>query len=373
MSSSSFINNSDQKGEKSPFNHPLKGRGTTNNMAGRFAITLVEVDENDEAIALLETSSPKTEVRHERAKSIISRNSSPDIPFRMSVNPYKGCEHGCVYCFARPTHAYLDLSPGLDFETKLIAKTNAAFLFEEELAHPNYRCEPIALGINTDAYQPIEKQLKITRRLLEIALAHNQPISLITKSTLILRDIELLTLMAEKNLIHVAVSVTTLNNDLKRILEPRTASGKTRLQVIKTLREAGIPVSVLVAPVIPFINNNELEEIVAACAEVGAQSINYIMLRLPHEVAPLFSDWLHQHYPDRAEHVLQRIMDMRGGKLYNSQFGKRMTGEGIFADLINQRFHVARRKYGLDDNRLSYLDCRHFAVPPKEGDQMALF
>ncbi|MEP3348635.1 MAG: PA0069 family radical SAM protein [Marinomonas sp.] len=356
-----------------PFHSPIKGRGTANNLAGRFAITLVEVDDNDENMALLETSSPKTEVRHERAKSIISRNNSPDVPFRQSINPYKGCEHGCIYCFARPTHAYLDLSPGLDFETRLVAKTNAAYLFEEELAHPNYRCEPIALGINTDAYQPIEKELKITRELLQIALAHHQPISLITKSTLILRDIDILAQMAEKKLVHVAISVTTLDNDLKRILEPRTASGATRLKVIQTLREAGVPVSVLAAPVIPFINDHELEEIVTASAKVGAQSINYIMLRLPHEVAPLFADWLQQHYPDRADHVLQRIMDMRGGKLYDSRFGKRMTGEGLFADLINQRFHVARRKHGLDDNRLSFLDCRQFKVPPKEGDQMPLF
>lgn len=358
---------------ENPFHQPIKGRGTANNLAGRFAITLVEVDENDEAVALLETSSPKTEVRYERAKTIISRNNSPDIPFRQSINPYKGCEHGCIYCFARPTHAYLDLSPGLDFETKLIAKTNAAYLFEEELANPNYRCEPIALGINTDAYQPIEKELKITRELLKIALAHHQPLSLITKSTLILRDIDLLTKMAEKKLIHVAISVTTLDNHLKRILEPRTASGKTRLQVIQKLREANIPVSVLAAPVIPFINDHELEDIIAATAKAGAQSINYIMLRLPHEVAPLFSDWLKQHYPDRAEHVLQRIMDMRGGKLYDSRFGKRMTGEGIFSDIINQRFHLARRKYGLNDNRLSFLDCRQFKVPPKEGDQIPLF
>ncbi|WP_233402514.1 PA0069 family radical SAM protein [Marinomonas transparens] len=358
---------------KSSLNKPLKGRGTGNNLAGRFAITLVEIDENDDAIALLETSSPKTEVRHERAKTLISRNQSPDVPFRQSINPYKGCEHGCIYCFARPSHAYLDLSPGLDFETKLVAKTNAALLFQEELAKPNYRCEPIALGINTDAYQPIEKQLAITRQLLEIALAHHQPISLITKSTLILRDLDILIQMAAKRLIHVAISVTTLDNDLKRILEPRTASGKTRLQVIKKLRKAGIPVTVLIAPIIPFINDNELESIVAACAKVGAQSVNYIMLRLPHEVAPLFEDWLKQHYTERAEHVLKRIMDMRGGKLYDSRFGKRMTGEGVFADLIKQRFHSARRKHGLDNNRLSSLDCRHFKVPPKEGDQMALF
>lgn len=354
-------------------NKPIKGRGTANNLAGRFAITLVEVDDDDVPIEDLEASSPQTQVRYEIAKSIITRNNSPDVPFSLSVNPYRGCEHGCVYCFARPSHAYLDLSPGLDFETKLTAKTNAAELLAAELARANYRCEPIALGINTDAYQPIEKQLGITRQLLSVCLAHGQPVSLITKSTLILRDLDILTEMAQKRLVHVAISVTTLDNHLKRILEPRTASGKTRLQVIKTLREAGIPVTVLVAPVIPFINDNEMEQIVAASAEVGAQSIHYIMLRLPHEVAPLFEEWLIQHYPDRAAHVLQRIMDMRGGKLYDSRFGKRMTGEGLFADIINQRFHLARRKHGLADERLSLLDCSQFKEPPKEGDQFSLF
>lgn len=349
-------------------NEPIKGRGTANNLPGRFALSIVEVDENDEPV-----SSPQTQVRYERAKSIIARNQSPDIPFSQSVNPYRGCEHGCIYCFARPTHAYLDLSPGLDFETRISAKTNAAFLFEEALSHPNYRCEPIALGINTDAYQPIEKELGITRQLLEIALAYRQPVSLITKSALILRDLDLLSEMANYGLVHTAVSITTLDNKLKRILEPRTASGTTRLNVVRLLREAGIPVTVLAAPMIPFINDNELENIVAASAQAGAQSVNYIMLRLPHEVAPLFEDWLKQHFPDRAEHVLQRIMDMRGGKLYDSRFGKRMTGEGIFADLINQRFHVARRKYGLGDRRIGSLDCGKFRVPPKKGDQMALF
>ena len=356
-----------------PLRQPIKGRGTANNMPGRFAIKLIEVDENDEVIKLLETSSPKTQVRYEQARSIITRNSSPDVPFSQSINPYKGCEHGCIYCFARPSHAYLDLSPGLDFETKLVAKPNAAALFEKELANPRYRCETIALGINTDAYQPIEKSLKITRQLLEVALAHHQPMSIITKSTLILRDIDLLAEMAKKKLIHVAISVTTLDNELKRILEPRTASGTTRLRVVKTLREADIPVTVLAAPMIPFINDHELEAIIEGSAKAGAQSINYIMLRLPHEVAPLFEDWLHQHYPDRADHVLQRIMDMRGGKLYNSEFGKRMSGEGIFADLMNQRFHIARRKHGLGNERLSPLDCRQFKVPPKTGDQMILF
>ncbi|AEF56162.1 PA0069 family radical SAM protein [Marinomonas posidonica] len=358
---------------RSALDAPIKGRGTSSSLEGRFAKQHVELDENDDNIIARDAATPATQVRHESAKSLIRRNTSPDVPFNLSINPYQGCEHGCIYCFARPTHAYLDLSPGLDFETKLVAKTNAAFLFEEELSNPNYRCEPIALGINTDAYQPIEKQLGITRDLLTIALAHKQPISLITKSTLILRDLDVLAEMAKQGLIHVAISVTTLDNDLKRILEPRTASGQRRLEVIRQLKDANIPVTVLAAPVIPFINDHELENIIAASAAAGAQAIHYIMLRLPHEVAPLFREWLHQHYPERADHVLQRIMDMRGGKLYDSRFGKRMTGEGLFADVINQRFRIARNKHGLSDQRTSYLNCRQFAVPPKTGDQMGLF
>ena len=356
-----------------PFNSPLKGRGTSNLLAGRFSKQQVTQDINEDTLIARESWQPQTQVDYTKAKSIISRNQSPDVPFNLSINPYQGCEHGCIYCFARPTHAYLDLSPGLDFETKLVAKTNAAELFAKELAHPNYQCEPIALGINTDAYQPIEKDLKITRALLEVALAHKQPISLITKSALILRDIDILAEMAKHQLVHVAISVTTLDNDLKRISEPRTASGSKRLDIIRALSDACIPVTVLAAPVIPFINDHELESIVAASAEAGAHSIHYIMLRLPYEVAPLFEEWLQQHFPQRADHVLQRIMDMRGGKLYDSRFGKRMTGEGLFADIIRQRFRIARNKHGLSDQRHGYLDCSGFSLPPKTGDQLGLF
>ncbi|BFM50475.1 PA0069 family radical SAM protein [Marinomonas sp. THO17] len=356
-----------------PLNSPLKGYGTSNLMAGRFSKQKLSQDINEETLIARESWHPQTQVHFSKANSIISRNHSPDVPFNLSINPYQGCEHGCIYCFARPTHAYLDLSPGLDFETKLVAKTNAAELLAKELAHPNYQCEPIALGINTDAYQPIEKDLKLTRALLEVALAHKQPISLITKSALILRDIDILATMAKHRLVHVAISVTTLDKDLKRILEPRTASGSKRLDVIRALTEACIPVTVLAAPVIPFINDHELESIVAASAQAGAHSIHYIMLRLPYEVAPLFEEWLQQHFPQRADHVLQRIMDMRGGKLYDSRFGKRMTGDGLFADIIRQRFRIARNKHGLSDQRHGYLDCSRFSLPPKTGDQLGLF
>lgn len=345
----------------------IKGRGTASPLAGRFAITTIELDETGEPLP-----NPATELRQETAKSILTRNTSPDIPFRLSLNPYRGCEHGCVYCFARPSHAYLDLSPGIDFETKLSVKHNAAALFEQALRKPGYQCEPIALGINTDAYQPVEKEQGVVRKLLEIALAFKQPVSIITKSGLILRDLDLLTQMAEHNLIQVAVSVTTLDNDLKRILEPRTASPAMRLKVIRELRAAGVPVTALIAPVIPLINEHELENIVAAVSDAGVQSAGYILLRLPHEVAPLFVDWLHQHFPQRAGHVISRLCAMRGGKLYDSQFGVRMTGQGIFAELINQRFHLALRKHKLSGKRLNDLNCSDFYPPLQSGDQLQL-
>lgn len=348
----------------------IKGRGTPTNIPGRFAIQVVELDDNDDPVV-----HPETRLYQETAKSLINRNQSPDIPFHLSVNPYRGCEHGCIYCFARPSHAYLDLSPGVDFETRISVKHNAPELFRKELSKPNYHCEPIALGINTDAYQPVEKETQITRQILRIALDFGQPMSIVTKGSLILRDLDILQEMAKRQLIQVAVSVTTLDNSLKRILEPRTASGSTRLNVIRQLREAGVPVIVLVAPVIPFINDHELEHIVEAVANAGAQSAEMIMLRLPHEVAPLFVEWLHTHFPDRAERVLERIKDMRGGKLYDSRFGTRMTGEGIYSELIRQRFRlVKKRHFGASPpERQGLLDCSQFCVPPAAGDQMSLW
>ena len=348
--------------------NPIKGRGTASALPGRFAIARVELDETGEPLP-----NPATQEHRETAKSLITRNQSPDVGFNLSINPYRGCEHGCIYCFARPTHAYLDLSPGIDFETRISIKHNAPALFERELRRPGYRCEPIALGINTDAYQPVERHWRITRRLLEVAFKFRQPVSIITKSALVLRDRDILAQMAEQKLVHAAVSVTTLDNGLKRILEPRTASGDMRLKVVEKLRTAGIPVSVLIAPVIPFINDRELESIVAASAEAGAQSAGYVLLRLPHEVAPLFVEWLHTHFPERAERVLACIREMRGGKLYDSRFGVRMTGQGTYANLINQRFNIAKRKFGLSNERLQTLDCSRFKVPDMDEGQLTLF
>lgn len=345
----------------------LKGRGTASRIPGRFAITSVELDADGEPLP-----HPATEVSAETARTLITRNRSPDVPFNLSINPYRGCEHGCIYCFARPSHAYLDLSPGLDFETRLRVKHNAPQLFEQELRKPGYRCETIALGVNTDAYQPLEKEQEVVRRLLEVALQFKQPLSIITKSGLILRDLDLLQAMARQRLLHVAISVTSLDNDLKRIMEPRAASPSMRLRVIRELRAAGVPVTVLLAPLIPLINEHEMESIIDAVAAAGAQSIAYILLRLPHEVAPIFAEWLHQHFPERAGHVLSRLSAMRGGQLYDGRFGRRMTGEGIFAELISQRFQVARRKAGLGNREGFALDCSQFRVPPRRGDQLSL-
>ncbi|WP_317933490.1 PA0069 family radical SAM protein [Halioxenophilus sp. WMMB6] len=357
---------------------PIKGRGTASRMPGRFSSTSIELIDG-QAEALVEGGSsklaaPPTEVRVEQAKSLITRNSSPDVPFSLSINPYRGCEHGCIYCFARPTHAYLELSPGLDFETKLIAKANAAELFARELRNPNYRCETIALGVSTDPYQPIEKSWQLTRQLLAVANDFNQPLSLITKSGLILRDLDLLAELAAKQLISVAVSVTTLDNALKRLLEPRASSGEQRLHVIRELTRVGVPVTVLLAPVIPFINDHELETIVAAVGEAGARAAAYIMLRLPNEVLPLFREWLLNHYPDRAQHVLNRIADLHQGKLYDSRFGKRMTGEGVYAELINKRFNVALKRAGIGgEGNHSPLNTSRFQPPPQAGDQLPLW
>ncbi|SHO58476.1 PA0069 family radical SAM protein [Vibrio quintilis] len=354
---------------KSNSRNNLNGRGTASTIPGRFERYLIESVPCEEVT----DSGPATEVRFENARTLISKNESPDVPFKLSVNPYRGCEHGCIYCFARPGHAYLELSPGLDFETKIIAKANAAEVFEHELRRPQYVCQPIAVGINTDAYQPIEKKLKITRSLLKVALKYKQPISLITKSHLILRDIDLLQSLAEANLVQVAVSITTLDNQLKRQLEPRAASGSNRLKVIESLCTQGIPVSALFAPVIPFVNDHELENIVSACALAGANSVHYISLRLPHEVAPLFEEWLRHYLPDRADRVLNRIRDMHQGRLYRSEFGTRMTGTGVYADLIRQRFHLARKQAGLNHRRVNQLDVSQFKIPPEAGEQFSLF
>ncbi|MDR9437611.1 MAG: PA0069 family radical SAM protein, partial [Thiohalophilus sp.] len=297
---------------------------------------------------------------------------SPDVPFTASINPYKGCEHGCSYCFARPTHTYLDLSAGLDFESKIYCKPGAAQLLETELARPRYTPQVIALGANTDAYQPIERDMRITRSILEVLKAHNHPVAIITKSALIERDIDLLVPMAEAGLVRVFVSVTTLDRELGRRLEPRAAAPQRRLEVVRRLQQAGIPVGVLMAPIIPVLNDSEIEQLLDECAAAGAESAGYVILRLPHELKELFVQWLQEHYPLKAEHVMNRVRDLRGGREYQSNFGERMRGSGQYAELIAHRFALACKKQGLNRRSLD-LDCSKFRVPLKSGDQMGLF
>jgi len=349
----------------------IKGRGAVSNKESRFLDTVsVPVDDGwdlDEAPA----PNPDTELLPDKTVQLITRNRSPDIPFDRSINPYKGCEHGCIYCFARPTHAYLDLSPGLDFETRIFFKTNVSDRLTEELGKRSYQCRPIAMGTNTDPYQPAEKQRLITRQILEILLELQHPVTIVTKSQLILRDLDLLTGLARQGLVHVNVSVTTLDRQLKTRLEPRTASPSARLRVIEQLASADVPVGAMVAPVIPFLNDHEIESIVAACVSAGAGSLAYILLRLPGEVAPLFQEWLETHYPLKARRIENAVRQMRGGKLYRAQWGERMRGSGPMAGLIDRRFAKALADHGIArDARLPELRTDLFRPP---GYQETLF
>ena len=348
----------------------IKGRGANGNPDPRYGVESREAV--DDGWSEQEHPRLRTEVSIERARSIITYNQSPDVPFDRSINPYRGCEHGCVYCYARPSHAYLDLSPGLDFESKLFAKPDAARLLADELAKPGYRPAPLALGVNTDAWQPVERRYGITRALLEVLLEYRHPVTMITKSALIERDLDLLAPMAELGLVQVMISVTTLDRELSRRMEPRAAAPHRRLQTIRTLKDAGIPVGVLVAPVIPALNDSEMETILATVAEAGATNAGYVLLRLPHELKTLFGNWLQQHYPLKREHVLNRMRDLRGGQLNSSQFGQRMTGSGEYARLIEHRFDLARRKNGLQREGAK-LRCDGFKVPERTGDQISLF
>lgn len=353
-----------------------KGRGAVTNLQGRYEVNAREafddgwVNESDG-----EPSRFKTQVTDEYAKSILSRNTSPDIPFSVSLNPYRGCEHGCIYCFARPTHSYLGLSPGLDFETRLFAKVNAADLLRRELARPSYVAQPIAIGVNTDAYQPCERERRLTRSVLEVLHDCEHPVALISKSSLIERDIDLLAPMAARNQAIAAVTVTTLDPAISRTLEPRAAAPARRLRTIRTLTDAGIPVRVSVAPVIPFVTEPDLERVLEAARDAGAVSAHYVVLRLPWEVNPLFQQWLETHFPDRAQRVMNRVRDMRGGKEYDSDFGKRMHGEGVWADLIRQRFVKAVDRLGMNltSGRFAELDTSRFkrpiVVPPAPAKQ----
>ena len=331
----------------------LKGRGAVSNPPGRFERTpSVAVHDGWERPADdFPSPDPGTTFLPDQTRNIIATNRSPDIPFSQSINPYKGCEHGCIYCYARPTHAYLDLSPGLDFETKIFYKTDPAKRLREALDKPGYQCRTLAMGTNTDPYQPGEKRLLVTRRVLETLLDYRHPVTIVTKGSLILRDLDVLRELAAQNLASVAVSVTTLDNSLKTKLEPRTASPAARLRMVRELHGAGVPVGVMMAPVIPAINDSEIEAVVAQAAEAGASFVGYVMLRLPYEVKDLFVEWLAEHYPLKAEHVMNRVRDLRGGKAYEAQWGVRMRGQGVYADLIARRFEIARRKNGLDASR----------------------
>jgi DNA repair photolyase len=343
-----------------------KGRGAVTNMQGRYEVNArVSVDDgwdhdDEDAPAPL-----KTVVTDEYAKTILTRNTSPDIPFNVSLNPYRGCEHGCIYCFARPTHSYLGLSPGRDFESRLFAKVNAADLLRRELAKPGYVPEPIAIGVNTDAYQPCERSLGITRKVLEVLHDCQHPVALISKSSLIERDIDLIAPMAARNQAIAAITLTTLDPAISRTLEPRAAAPARRLRTIRQLTDAGIPVRVSVAPVIPFVTEPELERVLEAARDAGAVSAHYVVLRLPWEVNPLFQEWLEAHFPERAQRVMNRVRDMRGGKDYDSDFSKRMSGEGVWADLIRQRFVKAVQRLGMNltSGRFAQLDCSQFTRP----------
>jgi DNA repair photolyase len=363
---------------------PRKGRGAVTNVRGRYEVDQREaVDDGWIAHEDEEFGSPalRTQVFDERAKSILSRNASPDIPFSVSLNPYRGCEHGCIYCFARPTHSYLGLSPGLDFESRIYAKVNAPELLEHELSKKSYVPEPIALGVNTDAWQPVEREKRLTRRVIQVLHDRGHPFAAITKSSLIERDIDLLAPMAARGQFMAAVTITTLDADIARTLEPRAATPSRRLRTIRTLSEAGIPVGVSIAPVISFVTEPDMERVLEACAEAGASNASYIVLRLPWEVAPLFKDWLAAHFPDRADRVMSRVRDMRGGKDYDSNFATRMKGDGLWADLLKQRFHQAVRRLGLNERRHGILDMSQFVrtvptqplAPARDNPQMSLF
>jgi DNA repair photolyase len=349
-----------------------KGRGAVGNVTGRFEQTEhFKVDDGwaqDDSL----TRMLQTKIRPDAARSIITRNQSSDIPFDRSINPYRGCEHGCVYCFARPSHAFLDLSPGLDFETRIFFKEHAAVLLDKELRKPKYTCAPIALGVNTDCYQPAERDLKITRSILEVLNAFNHPVSIITKSAGILRDLDILTSMANRKLIHVMISVTTLDGDLACKMEPRAAAPERRLKTMKALNYAGVPTGVLASPMIPGLNDSELEAILQACSDAGAVQAGYLLLRLPFELKEMFEVWLKEHYPGRADHVLSLIRQCRSGELNSSEFGKRFVGEGAYAEIIRQRFHIAQKKLAIP-RRVLDLDCSSFEVPLACGDQLGLF
>src|SRR5712692_9598304 len=351
-------------------------RGARSFVQGRFETVAREPFDDGWTPEERDAAELQTSVTEERARSIISRNDSPDIGFEQSINPYRGCEHGCIYCYARPSHAYLELSPGLDFETKLFAKTNAAELLRAELSKPGYVPSPIAIGANTDCYQPIERKFRITRQILEVLAECEHPLTMVTKSALVERDLDLLAPMAKKNLVKVFVSIGSLDRTLARKLEPRAASPQRRLDVLKALSEKEIPCGVMVAALIPGLNDKTLEEVLEAAAAAGAAEAAYVIMRLPNELKELFKEWLAAHYPERAGHVISIVRQMRGGRDNDPRFGSRMTGTGIFAVLIEKRFDLACRRFGLNGHgagrKPPSLDCSRFR-PPSPAGQMSLF
>ena len=346
------------------------GRGAATDRAGRYEpIGYEPLDDGWESLAQLEALT--TEVQEVPARRIITRNSSPDIGFGRSINPYRGCEHGCIYCFARPTHAFLGLSPGLDFETKLFAKTNAGVALERELADPVYRPRTIAIGTNTDPYQPIERRYRNMRRILEVLSATNHPVGIVTKSALVLRDLDLLRPMAERGLVKVALSVTTLNRKLARAMEPRASTPDKRLETMAKLVDAGVPTSVMVAPVIPGLTDMEIERIMERAAAVGVKNAGYVLLRLPLEIADLFTEWLKANCPDRANRVLALMRSARSGKLYDAKWGERMVGEGPYAWMIGRRFEIAAERLGLNKESVA-IRTDLFTPPVLPGQQLRL-
>jgi len=348
-----------------------RGRAAGVNPSGRFEALRRDVFD-DGWNTVEDLPAFKTEVQVEKPRNIITRNESPDISFDRSINPYRGCEHGCIYCFARPTHAYMGLSAGLDFESKLFAKPDAARLLERELAKEGYQPKTIAIGTNTDPYQPIEKQWRIMREVLEVLEAHNHPVGIVTKSALVMRDADILSRMAEKGLAKVAFSVTTLDRRLARTMEPRAATPTRRLEAMKALAADGIPVSVMVAPIIPGLNDHEVERILDSAYAMGAREAGYVILRLPLEVSPIFKDWLLRHYPDRYRHVLSLVRSMRDGKDYDANWGTRMKGTGPYAWQIGRRFEIAARRIGLNQSKRA-LRGDLFKPPARTGEQLVLF
>jgi DNA repair photolyase len=349
-----------------------RGRGAQTNAAGRFESLTHEAFDDGWTDADAQPAKLKTTLSVDRARTIITRNDSPDIGFDRSINPYRGCEHGCIYCFARPTHAYLGLSPGLDFESQLYFKPEAARLLEKELSRPRYVCERIQLGANTDPYQPIERRLRVTRGLLEVLERFGHPVGITTKNAMITRDADILGRMGRARLAMASMSITTLDRRLARAMEPRASTPERRLEAVRTMTDAGLPMMVGFAPVIPGLNDHELEAVLQRGAEAGARHAHFTVLRLPLEIKDLFREWLQAERPDRAARVMSLVRQMRGGKDYDAQWGKRMKGEGPLADLIAVRFKAACKRYGLNQERVA-LDTQQFRLPPKAGDQLPLF